>query len=265
MRKIYFTFLLAISSFSYGQFFENFDGVTTPALPAGWVSFRGTDDAGTAFDWTTATTRPYSAPNCAFVRYQAGGLYEDWLVTPLIDLTNYTGSTLTFYGGQQYTVDYATIYDIRVSTASQTTHGDFSSAQTFAETDFTTGTTFGPGDLKTVDLSAYDGQQIYIAFVMIQNDGDNWFLDDPTVTGTLSNDYFERYSTAISPNPTNGLVTIQSNEPIESVNVIGLLGNVVRSYQNTNSVDLSNLEDGSYILSITSVNGTVSKQKIIKN
>ena len=31
---------------------------------------------------------------------------------------------------------------------------------------------------NTVDLSAYLGQQIYVAFVMTQNNGDDWYLDD---------------------------------------------------------------------------------------
>ena len=42
----------------------------------------------------------------------------------------------------------------------------------------------GATAMKTVSLSAYSGQQIYIAFVMVQNDGDNWFLDTVGVTGT---------------------------------------------------------------------------------
>lgn len=264
MKKIYSLLLIALTSLSYGQFTENFDEVTAPELPAGWAVFRGTNGLGVGFDWVTATTRPYSAPNGAFVRYEVGGLNEDWLVTPLIDLTNYTGASLTFYSGQQYTAAYGTIYEIRISTLSQTTHEDFTTEMTFAESDFTTGITFVAGDLKTVDLSTYDGQQIYIAFVMTQNDGDNWFIDNPTVTGTLSAAAFERNPTIISPNPTNGLITIQSNETIETVNVIGLLGNVVKTYRNSNTIDLSDLQSGSYFLSITGVNGTVSKQKIIK-
>lgn len=264
MKKIYSLLLIVVTSVSYGQFFENFDGVAAPALPAGWASFRGVDGLGAGFDWVTSTARDFSAPNCAFVRYEAGGLFEDWLVTPLIDLTNYTGSTLSFYSGQQYTDPYGTVYDIRVSTVSQTTHADFVTEMSYGESDFTTGTIFGPGDIKTVDLSAYDGLQIYIAFVMIQNDGDNWFIDDPTVTGTLSAAAFERTPTIISPNPTNGLINIMSNETIENVAVIGLLGNVIKTYKNANAIDISDLESGSYILSITSVNGTVSKQKVIK-
>ncbi|MDQ3042299.1 MAG: hypothetical protein M3R11_07955, partial [Acidobacteriota bacterium] len=42
---------------------ENFDGVTAPALPAGWTN---TQITGTAINWVTTTTTPSSPPNAAF-------------------------------------------------------------------------------------------------------------------------------------------------------------------------------------------------------
>ncbi len=42
---------------------QNFDGVTAPALPAGWTN---TAITGTAINWVTSTTTPSSAPNAAF-------------------------------------------------------------------------------------------------------------------------------------------------------------------------------------------------------
>ncbi len=268
MKKIYSLLFVALTTFGYGQLSENFDAGTT--LPAGWATFRGANGLGTGFDWTfVATPRNFSPPNSAFVRYEAntGGSNEDWLVSPLIDLTNYTGSSLTFYGGQQYTPDYFTTYEIRVSTVSQTNIADFTSVQSYSETDFVSlgATPLTVADLKTVSLADYDGQQIYIAFVMIQDDGDNWFLDSINVTGTLSNIDFESENTTVYPNPTNGVVTIQFNEEIESVKVIGLLGNVLKTYTNTNSIDLSDLNSGSYIVSIVSTSGNVVTKKIVKN
>ncbi len=46
------------------SFAENFDGVTAPALPAGWVA---TNAVGPAPLWVTATTTPDTAPNYAAV------------------------------------------------------------------------------------------------------------------------------------------------------------------------------------------------------
>ena len=42
---------------------QNFDGVTAPALPAGWTN---TAITGTAINWVTTTTNPSSTPNAAF-------------------------------------------------------------------------------------------------------------------------------------------------------------------------------------------------------
>ncbi len=41
---------------------ENFDGVTAPAIPAGWT----TKASGAEPAWVTSTTQPVSSPNCAF-------------------------------------------------------------------------------------------------------------------------------------------------------------------------------------------------------
>ena len=44
-------------------FSQNFDGVSAPALPAGWTNVQL---SGTAINWTTSTTMPNSPPNAAF-------------------------------------------------------------------------------------------------------------------------------------------------------------------------------------------------------
>lgn len=268
MKKIYFLLLFGWVNLSIAQFSENFDAAT--AIPAGWASFRGANGLGTAFDWTfIATSRNYSPPNSAFVRYEAntGGINEDWLVTPLINLTDYTAVNLTFYGGQQYTAAYNTTYEIKVSTTSQTDISSFTTIETYTEADFasTGAAALVAADMKTVDLSAYDGQQIYIAFVMSQDDGDNWFLDNVAVTGSLSNISFTSESTTVFPNPTTGFVTIQHIQPIESIKVIGLLGNIVKTFSNTNTINLSELNSGTYSITIVTEDGETITKKVVKN
>ncbi len=52
---------------------ENFDGVTAPALPAGWVATNVREDTGlNPTKWVTSTVSPDSAPNDAFVPDQNG-------------------------------------------------------------------------------------------------------------------------------------------------------------------------------------------------
>ncbi|MCA1622257.1 MAG: FG-GAP-like repeat-containing protein [Acidobacteria bacterium] len=76
-------------------FSENFDGVTAPALPAGWTTVQL---AGTANSWVTSTTKPSSPPNAAF----AGDLEtvsSSALVSPLIPIpgSNVQMSFKNFY------------------------------------------------------------------------------------------------------------------------------------------------------------------------
>lgn len=265
MKKIYFLALALTTSLTFGQLTENFDGAA--ALPSGWTQYRGTNGEGTGYDWNVvADARAYSPGNCVYVRYEVvPTMAEDWLVTPLIDLTNYTGTNLTYWAGQQYTAAYGTVYTVRVSTTSQTDIASFTTVATYAEADFAT--TSPMSSQKTVDLSAYNGQQIYVAFVMEQNDGDNWFVDNVAVTGTLGTSSFNNFETKVSlyPNPTNGLVNILTKENVDTIEVYGILGNLLKSVSNQTSVDFSELTSGSYFVKVKTVDGAINTQKVIKN
>lgn len=146
-------------------FTEDFSGAAFP--PDCWTSFRGTNNLGVNEDWQLNN-------NEAHVQYEnvSGGNAEDWLVTPKISIPA-GGAELTFQARQTFSDLYGTDYHIRVSTNSQTTHADFTTVESYSESDF--GTT---NQELTADLNAYSGQDIYVAFVMIQDDGDSWFIDD---------------------------------------------------------------------------------------
>jgi hypothetical protein len=175
MKKItmLLAFLLAFAAESYAQFPESFEGTTFP--PAGWASFRGTNGAGTGQDWHRVTDDFSTGTASAFVRYEnvTDGPAEDWLVTPQVAITA-SNSNLSFFQREGYPDDeYGTTYTVRVSTTSQTDIASFTTIETMSEDDVPGA--FGP---MNIDLSAYVGQSIYVAFVMSQDDGDNWYIDD---------------------------------------------------------------------------------------
>jgi hypothetical protein len=72
------------------SFSQNFDGVTAPALPAGWT----TAAAGSGVGWITSRVTPASAPNDAFAP-APNGIGASELVTPPINVPA-GGGTLTF-------------------------------------------------------------------------------------------------------------------------------------------------------------------------
>jgi hypothetical protein len=83
-----------------GFFTENFDGVTAPALPAGWTATLVSGDPPT---WVTTVSSSDSAPNNAFVPDQ-DGISDKVLVTPDIAITS-AAAQITFRN------NYNTEYD----------------------------------------------------------------------------------------------------------------------------------------------------------
>jgi hypothetical protein len=70
---------------------ENFDGVTAPALPAGWVA---TNASGDTDMWVTSTTSPDTAPNDAFIPDQ-DGISDKYLISRDINVAS-ASATLSF-------------------------------------------------------------------------------------------------------------------------------------------------------------------------
>jgi lysyl endopeptidase len=204
---------------------ELFDAEIFP--PCGWISFIGANGIGTSQNWNRATTNTYlSSPGSAYVRYEnvSGGMAEDWLVSPLITLPE--SALLSFYQRQSYSNNYNTSYQIKISTASQNTISDFINVESYTESAF--GTTYTK---KTIDLSNYDNQDVFIAFVMSQDDGDDWYIDSIKISGIISQKPNANYTSDIdhlcggnsvtfqdlsSNTPTNWLWSFSGGIPSES-------------------------------------------------
>ena len=181
MRKIlFYLMMICFSWHSYGQILsEGFESGTFP--PSGWAAFIGTNGLGTGQNWKAAGPA-YQGSSAAFVRYESTtGVNEDWLVTPAIDLSAYENAELTFWTRQDFSPDWDSEYYVMVSTTSQTDHASFTEVASWDET--TINTTYNIYEQKTVDLSAYDGQTIYVAFLFVNDDGDSWYVDNVVVTG----------------------------------------------------------------------------------
>lgn len=158
-------------------FTEGFETSNSIFPPSGWVSFRGVNLLGNAQDWDGGAVYANSGNYAALSVYEnvTGGLAEDWLVTSQINLTGYTNTTLSFSYSDYYTTNYSSELIVKVSSNSQTSHSDFTTIDTFSEPG-------GAYTQTTLDLSAYDGQSIYIAFIHINDNGDVIYLDDISVS-----------------------------------------------------------------------------------
>lgn len=87
-----------------------------------------------------------------------------------------------------------------------------------------------------------------------------WYKNN---TLDISENYVTNYQ--IYPNPTTGLLSIESKEQISKISIYTILGQIIETKQNTNQIDLSKAEAGVYFLKIENENGNSQTHKIVKH
>jgi hypothetical protein len=181
MNNLYFKLILTVTAITglltgtKAQVFpESFEG-TFP--PTGWVTFD--NGIGTTESWQISTTAQ-AGLQAAHIQYEnvTAGIAEDWLVTPSVAITP-TSSILSFWERENFTSNWGSVYNVLVSTSSQTNTASFTVVATYTEN------LVNPLVYKNrvVNLSAYVGQNVYIAFRHDNDDGDDWLLDNINLGG----------------------------------------------------------------------------------
>ncbi|NQX98290.1 MAG: T9SS type A sorting domain-containing protein [Flavobacteriales bacterium] len=74
----------------------------------------------------------------------------------------------------------------------------------------------------------------------------------------------QKHSLTIYPNPSNSLVSFSSKDAIELIEIYTIAGQKVGQYNNTNTIDISNLTNGVYFAKIITATNNSVMQKIIK-
>ncbi len=179
MKKLLLFFMSLFTFLSYGQLSEGFEGATFP--PTGWTTFE--NGIGTAQQWKTT-----SAAGLGWVQAGAksaiiskenvtdGTIAEDWLVTSQVAVP--TNGQLRFFARSTSNGEQGSVYKVKISTASQNTAADFTDIVVpYTEVDIIN----APFEQKTISLAAYAGQNVYIAFVMENDNGDAWIIDSVVV------------------------------------------------------------------------------------
>lgn len=191
MKRTLLCAMLLSVGMGYGQniLSENFDGGTT--LPTGWKQYNVdglTPNSSVNFIGTNAWSvqafdEAHGNSVVAISWYAPAGQSDDWLVTPLVSLPA-GGNYVLEFDNIGPDASYPDNYEVWV-----TTTGD-------ATTDFLTNGTklvsavsnAGDWATKSVDLSAYAGQDIYIAFRDVANDKYIMLLDNITIRVFAPND-----------------------------------------------------------------------------
>ena len=115
---------------------------------------------------------------------------------------------------------------------------------------------------KTYDLSAYDNQQVYIAINCVSNDAFIFMVDDISInTTTTGVNTLSENNVNIYPNPTTGILNITGVDNFNQIQVLDISGKIVKSINNyTNSINVSNLTKGNYIIKIVTDNSVITKR-----
>lgn len=167
---------------------ETFEGTKFP--PAGWLVAN--NGIGLVNEWVANTTAgsAYTGTKAAFVDRENIGINrtsQDWLVTPRFTVP--ANGELRFFTKQFSLGNQGTVYQVRVTT-STVTQGNITASfptVTQAYTETTLNTTYNVYEEKIINLSAFAGQQINVAFVKIYTQptetigGDRWFIDNVKV------------------------------------------------------------------------------------
>ena len=268
MKTKLFFITIFLSTFSIkAQLTENFEGSVFP--PTGWTTFVGVNGEGDSgyHNWTRySNSMAMCRPDDTVT---AGETSQDWLVShqftvdaaaPMISF-----ALMDFDGAVK-----GSIYTIRVSTTSQTTHADFTIEQTYLESDLT------PFDFTPhlVDLTNYVGQNIYVAFVMEQNNGDYMLVDDVNMVANSNasvDDNFLTSTVKVYPTIVEEYFTIENNSSIELTNmsIIDLNGRIVLQESLNNLLDAkkintSTLTSGQYLVKINAGNTMTVRKIVIK-
>ncbi len=176
----------------YFEDFEADDGVSASDLSTlGWgaasTRFQG-------YPWQISQTEVYSGGNSAYhpQGYDEAEASEDWLVSPAIDLT--TADTVQVTWQEYGNSTEAANHGLYISTGGRDP----------ADGDYTLVTALPApledawGRSQIIDLAAYAGNTVYLAWYFEGTGADDWYVDDIRVEG-LQADLYETW--VIDPSP----------------------------------------------------------------
>lgn len=115
--------------------------------------------------------------------------------------------------------------------------------------------------------SLADGDLMATVGVRHDNYGGFAYVDNVVMTGATANvDTNNIAGVSVYPNPSNSIINIANVEGLKSASIVDINGRTVKNvnFAGTNQVNISDLSNGVYMMTINSDKGSVTK-KIVKN
>ena len=180
MKKLLVLLFMFVGFSVFGQLSQNFEGATFP--PTGWTTFETGTGAGQSWSETNLGVFTYGGVGkSAMINKEnvATGQAIDWMVTSAVTVP--ANGQLRFYTKTIQTGVQGSLFDIKISTTSQTNTASFTNLVSYDEASLTA--VANVYEEKVIDLPATYavGSTIYIAFVMTNDNGDRWLIDNVNV------------------------------------------------------------------------------------
>ncbi len=182
MKNYYLLLFCLVSLNSFAQYLtESFASFP----PSGWGVYN--NGIGTTQSWGFASQlfEDDYGNGSAKINGEdvAQGLAEDWLVTPQFTVPN--NAKIVFNSKFFQNGDQGSIVQVRISTnATQSALGNYTVLAEYTETEINPNQLYR--NTVTIPISptiASPGSQAYVAFVMINDNGDSWNIDFVNITG----------------------------------------------------------------------------------
>jgi len=185
---------------------------------------------------------------------------DDWMISPQTTLGTYSSLTLWV---KSYTDTYGLEkYNILVSTTDMN------------PTSFTVISGVTPLEApidwteETFDLSAYDGQTVYVAIQCVSQDAFIFMIDDVSIDFIVGvPDVAQDAEISIYPNPVTDHLSITSDVEMTQIDIFNQLGQKVvgQVVKDTNySMNTAGLHAGVYFVKITTDQGVTTKKIMVK-
>ncbi len=249
---------------------EDFNDSSVSNPPVGWV-FEDMDGDGYNFGdmyfVPDANENPVSPISLISRSWQGSALFPDNTATsPLIDLESASGDiTLEWkvtaasnplWNSEHYSVYVSTLTDVY-----EVVLEDAAFSETYAGT--------GNQLTRTVDISSFAGQKVFVTFRHHNvTDMDYLSIDDVKVTAaSLAVSNVTTSKVSLYPNPVSDSFELKLAQNYDAskvkVTISDLTGRKVKSFSNANSYNVSDLNSGVYVVTVSDGAHTFT-QKLIK-
>lgn len=254
---------------------EAFTSATFP--PADWL-INNIDQAAT---WIRVSNVGGYQTGLGSAKYDFFNIPQgvDELFIKSLDLSTSTSPTLTFDIAKCYLTAYSGFYNDQLQIAVSNDCGatwsvlydkdDANGLSTFESDAFVAWKPNASNQWRTdnVDLSSFAGNDnVIVKFIAISGYGNNLFIDNINVTGTVGIENVGENEISIHPNPANAEAVVHVNGILPNqtmLEVVNVLGQVIYSIQaKSNSdhiINTSNFETGLYIYRLND-NGKIMAQ-----